>query len=1848
MNPLKYLYCLGLLLFFGYQLQATHISGADLVYECINPTAQTYKVTLTLYRDCATGQAPFDNSVRLYIFRGSNNSLYTTQTIAFNGSSVQLLPVYWDACTGAPYNLCVEYAVYETTITLPPAFQGYNIAWARCCRNNTVTNIFGNQGVTVLAKIPGFEVGGVCNNTPQFNSLPPLFLCVGQQFNFDHSAIDVDGDSLVYSISNPYTGTNIFGAGATQFAPVVGPGNPMGPPPYANVNFLAGYNFNDPFNSGNFSIDAQSGLLSLTPNQTGLSVFAVSVKEYRNGQFISENKRDFQINVITCSPQGQSPNIGGNLAPIPNSSGDTVFVDPNETLCYNVTVTDPNPADTVVLFPVSAAFGIGGTLSPPYATLAPIPGTNPAKATVCWTPSCDYEGDTILLVVGGRDTSDCPGYNIVFDTTYVIVRNVIPPTIGHSINGNPAADTLFVDPGEAFCYDFAAGDPELFDTLSIVPLDGPFNGTGGIPPFATSNFTGTNPIAGQVCWTAPCDQAGETIRFVIAVQDDSPCNYQDFDTVYVSIGPPPVVSAGPDGEICVGQSFQLQGSGGTSYNWVPGTGLNNSQVANPIASPNDTTIYTAFVSDALGCVWLDTAVVTVNPLPVVDAGPDEIRCPGVDVPLNATGAFSYVWAPVTGLNNANIPNPLASPTDTVTYTVVGTDGNGCQNSDQVTVTPMYAVASQDVEICVGDTVTISAFGGDNYSWSNAASLSAPTASVTLAFPSTTTDFIVTVTDLNGCQDTDTVRVTVNPLPPVDAGADQTICVGTAANLLATGAVGYQWAPANSLSASNIANPVASPTLNTTYYVLGTDANGCQNLDSMQVDFFPVPVATVSNDTAKCGQVGVPISAGGGVSYAWTPALGLSDPNLANPIANPDSSTTYTVVVTDANGCTDTASLFVRAMHAQAGPDTDLCINDTLQLQASGGVSYVWDFSPVMLNGNSADPLVFPTVTSEFYVTATDSTGCTDRDTVQVTVNPLPVTSTATTDPWICSGGATTFIATGGTSYDWSPGIFFADSTLDTATVFPQWQTSSAAIDTTVQFFVKVTDSNGCSSPDSLTQTIRKLPLITTVNDTFHCPGGSVPLWATGGVSYAWTPIANLNISDIPNPVASVDTSTLFTVRVTAVWGCQDSADVLVYHINPDAGTDVTICAEDSIQLQAGGGVAFSWDNGITLSNANIANPLAVPLLTTDYVVTVTDSVGCVDTDTMTVNVNPLPPADAGPDQEICIFDTAQLVASGGVSYVWFPIDSLSDPFSPNPTAHPVQTTTYVVAVTDINGCTETDTMTLTVHPLPIADVGPDLTKCGEDSIQLQATGGVIYSWFPATALSNPNIANPMAEPDSNITYAVTVTDQFGCVNFDTLNIQTMYAQAGPDQIKCPEDSVQLTSWTIGGQAASYAWDNPGFLSDPDIADPIAFPPLTTTYVVSIEDTSGCVDTDTMLLTVYAPPPVNAGRDTEICIFDQVQLNGSGGVDYSWTPAATLSDSTIADPIGNPLETTEYTLTVIDANGCVASDEVLITVNPLPIVDAGDDVEICRRSETTLNASGATAYRWTPATGLSNPDIGTPQAAPVVNTMYTVLGTDDNGCQNMDSLLVTVWQLDTITGDDYAEICVGQEITLTVDGAYAYEWSNGSITNEVTVDPAFTTTYWVIPYEENDCPGDTFFVELYVERNLPIPEFQPTPEEGFYPLEVYFDNLSRNATNYFWNFGDDSTSTEAFPTHVFTLPGEYTVSLTADNDIGCPTTIEYQFVNAWDFEIFFPTAFSPNNDGHNDEYRVVMNSIEFFEIQIYNRWGELVYVSNDPNFSWDGRNRNGRPVLEGVYTYVVDGTTFKGDQIRRGGTITVIR
>jgi gliding motility-associated-like protein len=293
---------------------ATHIVGGEIYYDCLGNN--NYKITLKVYRDCINGIAPYDDPATVFIFNSSGAFIDSVE-IPFPGS-VQLPVTINNPCFTPPTNICVEEAIYQTIVNLPPLAGGYDIVYQRCCRNQTILNLInpGDVGSTYMTHIPDPALA-ICNNSSRYNNFPPIFLCAEVPLIFDHSSTDPDGDSIYYEFCDPFTGLYnccpILGvAGASINYTTQNPG-PSGcglgaycpgiasPPPYTFVPWLAPYNASYPMSSSPaMAVNPSTGLMTGTPNMIGQWVVGVCAREYRNGVLINTNKRDFQFNVVNC------------------------------------------------------------------------------------------------------------------------------------------------------------------------------------------------------------------------------------------------------------------------------------------------------------------------------------------------------------------------------------------------------------------------------------------------------------------------------------------------------------------------------------------------------------------------------------------------------------------------------------------------------------------------------------------------------------------------------------------------------------------------------------------------------------------------------------------------------------------------------------------------------------------------------------------------------------------------------------------------------------------------------------------------------------------------------------------------------------------------------------------------------------------------------------------------------------------------------------------------------------------------------------------------------------------------------------------------------------------------------------------------------------------------------------------------------------------------------------------------------------------------------------------------------------------------------------------------------------
>ena len=421
--PLRHgsLLLMGLLL--ALPLAGRHLVGGELTYRClgsVGPGLSRYELTLRLYRDCLptveyATNTPFDRRVSLHVYQAGTQIVAAVRHIPMRDSSVLDLSTS-DTCFAAPTNLCYAVATYRDTVDLDQA-NAYYVTWSRCCRNETIQNIRqpGNQGMVFTAFIPA---GTWCNRSPVFRNNLPTYICLNAPFVFDHGASDADGDSLVYTIVRPYTA----GSQSVPF-PL-----PL-PPPHAEVDWENGYGLANVMNGEpGLAIHPRTGQLTVRPRQLGQYVFAIAVREYRQGQLLGEIRRDIQINVTDC-PINLPPEL---LLPTSDlRQGDTLHFRRGESTCFDLESVDRNgaglPADLVQ---VEAR---GTIFEPPYgATFEATAGSGRARLRVCWTPPCDTSlAIPAFFEVRSRDDNTCPAPHLVQDTVYlhVIPGQATPPPL---------------------------------------------------------------------------------------------------------------------------------------------------------------------------------------------------------------------------------------------------------------------------------------------------------------------------------------------------------------------------------------------------------------------------------------------------------------------------------------------------------------------------------------------------------------------------------------------------------------------------------------------------------------------------------------------------------------------------------------------------------------------------------------------------------------------------------------------------------------------------------------------------------------------------------------------------------------------------------------------------------------------------------------------------------------------------------------------------------------------------------------------------------------------------------------------------------------------------------------------------------------------------------------------------------------------------------------------------------------------------------------------------------------------------------------------------------------------------
>jgi gliding motility-associated-like protein len=730
----------------------------------------------------------------------------------------------------------------------------------------------------------------------------------------------------------------------------------------------------------------------------------------------------------------------------------------------------------------------------------------------------------------------------------------------------------------------------------------------------------------------------------------------------------------------------------------------------------------------------------------------------------------------------------------------------------------------------------------------------------------------------------------------------------------------------------------------------------------------------------------------------------------------------------------------------------------------------------------------------------------------------------------------------------------------------------------------------------------------------------------------------------------------------------------------------TICQGDTVMLHGNGATNYTWYVlGNSSSFSSIDSVPVNPNATTSYVLNGIDNNLCSNKDTIVISVNPAASVNG-------ITGTLSLCPGVvGVSY-WVN--------NPNPTStygwtilngnlnsgqgndsvfvdwpNPGPGNVTVIETTD-HGCKSLPVVlpvnvnTILTPAAPTGNLALCANQASGQNYTAISTPGSTYNWFAqgGTVVSGNgtsavtvdwNVAGPATV---NLWYEETsITVDTVCFGVsDTLHVTinpvpVTSAIQGTSAI-CVLDSSNYSVTATSG--STYAWTvNGGSIVTGNGTSSIHVAWSTSgTNTVTVQETNSfaCVGNPVnMNITVNALPIANAGTDATVCAGSSTNLNASGGINYTWSPATGLDNATISNPIATPAATTTYTVYVVDGNGCHNTDQVIVNVNALPIVSAGASTAICLGKSTTLNGTGGVTYAWSPATGLNDPSVASPVANPTATTTYSVIVTDANSCSNTASVTITVNPLPTANAGTDILICNGSNTTLNAIGGVSYQWSpstglsNPNIANPVA-NPTSTTTYTVTVTDINGCT-DEDQVDISI-NNQPVANFSVDTALTKAGCDGVFISLINNSTNtlqYNWTFGDGGTSTDVNPTHTYNFGQNITITLIATNNLCADTLAIINPIGSLDdFIKNRPNVFSPNGDGLNDCFDLGKNT-DFSECSnwlVFNRWGDKVFESSPTHQCWNGKkNSDGEDLPDGTYFYIL---TVKNGQFK--GSLTLMR
>jgi gliding motility-associated-like protein len=1876
---------LGLIAFNG--VKATHIVGGEITYRCLGNN--NYEIAVTVYRDCDTGVPWFDNPASIGVFDSGNQLLMDLRLSLRNNDTLDLFLT--DTCFVAPPNVCIHKTTYLDTVNLPFRTGGYQLVYQRCCRNQDIVNIVNplGTGATYMLNIPETALNS-CNSSPVFRDYPPVYLCRNVPIRFDHSAFDADADSVVYELYTPYDG-------ATPLNPMPQP--PFNPP-YMPLTWIAPYSLQNVLGGADIlRIDRHSGLLQGTPSNLGVFVVGIRALEYRNGQLIGVIQRDFQYAIGEC---GRRDNAAF-FAPRVECNNELLvsFLNQSQTFSGDYrwdfgdlnTVADssrlPNP---VYIYPDTGNYRVRLVVAP-YSS---------CSDTFYRDISVQYHSlraNFVATVAGCSNVATVNINNVSTDSLFTVnnffwnfgVPNTLADT---SMVRNPSYTynqsgtyviTMWATAANG-CRDsirdtvsFNLVQARLNDTTWVCPVNNSvqLNVGGNLsynylwnPATSLSSNTAASPILSPI--------ANNPVVYTVSISaptlQGSNLTCTSLLSTVVSRAPAPTVEIITDTSTCAGsvQALAVSNPTNLAVQW------GNNGSFNPILSTQNPILYQvaaansslfALVRNQYGCEGVDSVNISSSSLPIATnftyvrghcANPYPIQFINLTTDTSRGAIAGYNWT-IRDLGGVIFSSSIANPSynfqtsGVYTVTLQATSVQSCVGIAQSVVTVLVpAINNSDtVGICTGTSFVVLNPNGDarfQYLWSPSINLSSSTAVSPSSNTSVSRTYYVTITGIVGtdtCTVRDSVRV-IRPTPLVVNVDSATIYCSNTVTLTAVtnrAVLSYEWSGDPSfftiLGRTNPAtfSPTAFPLSG--YYVRVRDNYGCtatdfaivqQRLNPVLVNFNYGVIGCSDTLVAQFNDITTDTNSSVIVSRSWQTSDGQSS-NLANPLFTFRQSGIYQITLTVrlSNGCVGTLSrnISFEVASINTAETIFLCnYENNLVLNPNGDVNLDYQWSPSV--GLSANNVASPTATPpsfpfSYSVTVTGQNGldvCVGIHNIFID-KPSNVFIDLMPDTVICSNN----LLVGGifdqnvSGIDWSFNNQF--NPIVVSGVIPININFGNTTDTAL-LYARVTDIYGCTAVDSVQVARRIIPLDANFVFVADCTDNLLVDFQFTGQNprqisnYSWN-FGNGQTANYENPRINYPQSGTYPIdlQIRDIWGCIGRfSDTLSFNLAQINSLDsIPLCQIGNLILNPNGNssLVYSWSPANLLNSSNIASPTATINQNSSFVVTVSSQnadFNCLDVRNIAVGVGNLS-LNISNDTTICgnaitlqafvnqdTFNTQQIA-----TFLWALDRNFNLPlgYGANYTTNVNASRYFYLLAQDNYGCFRID------------------------SVYVQVNRNPLQARFEISSISCGDSLN---------------------LGFNDITDTTLHSLVG-------------WHWNFGDNQSS------------NLQNPTHFYPTSGNYTVqfSITASDGCVVNSSQPITIRINPLINQNDSLIICLGDSIRLNmnGDSSALYTWAVNNSLNNRFIYNPVAFPTQNSNYQAEVLSINvingrvdSCIRTLFINVAVtNPILIVLV-DSIFICANN-FTVQANGGISSEWSNIANfsniLSNNSLFSGLISSNPQAFYYRSGV--GSCFSYDSVIISSKPADISLNDSIFNCQIPSELRLEATNNQIaqnliYSWFptsdilQGQGTNRVLVDASDSLTFTVVGTNEFGC-SDT------ATSNISLSGIQPF-------LQIYSsrdsinegDTLQLVATpnlfNYQWE--NNPTLSNLFIPNPIASPIQTTTYIvSAESSDGCiiidSIIINIRLNNCGEPYIFVPNAFTPDGDGLNDALFVRGANLNGLYFAVYNRWGELVFETNNQSMGWDGKFK-GQSVSPDVYGFYLKCTCGDGQSYFKKGNVTLIR